>query len=86
MTTETSADFLKRAGTNAQLWAQEFIRIVREKPFTIDPLDEGFLIGWFANAIEAGRSTSYFRGYEDGVKDYKIWLATTGEYKDEEMS
>ena len=64
--TETSAEFLKRAGTNAQLWAQEFIRVVRAEPFTIDPLDEGFLIGWFANAIEAGHNEGYSCGVERG--------------------
>lgn len=83
MTTETTSDFLKRVGTDAKLWAQEFIRIVREKPFTIDPLDEGFLIGWFASAIETGRTAGYFHGHEDGKKDYKIWLDTMKEYKDE---
>ncbi|QMP84159.1 hypothetical protein HUN41_00029 [Streptomyces phage Coruscant] len=38
--------------TNAQRWAQEFINIIKDRPAMA--LDEGFMIGWFANAIEAG--------------------------------
>lgn len=38
--------------TNAQRWAQEFIKIIKHNPEMA--LDEGFMIGWFANAIEAG--------------------------------
>ena len=38
--------------TNAQKWAQEFIHIIEHDPAMA--LDEGFMIGWFANAIEAG--------------------------------
>jgi len=43
--------------TDAQVWAREFVKIVRENPSI--PTDEGTMIGWFANAIMAG--------YDDGV-------------------
>lgn len=36
-------------GDDAQKWAQEFIKVVEKHNPTID---EGFMIGWFANAIE----------------------------------
>jgi hypothetical protein len=39
--------------TDAQAWAQQFVQIARSNPSI--PLDEGSMIGWFANAIEAGR-------------------------------
>lgn len=53
----TSGELLSHMGTDAQLWAQEFRRIYRDVT-TVDAddakLDEGWLIGWFANAIMAG--------------------------------
>lgn len=48
---ESSADMLARVGTDAQLWARAFLAM----DFEPDSIDEGLLIGWFANAIEAGR-------------------------------
>jgi len=39
-------------GTDARLWASEFVRL-----FGNDP-DEGTMLGWFANAIEAGRDAT----------------------------
>ena len=44
---ETDGQFLGRIGTNASLWAEEFVKRFGG--------DEGLMIGWFANAIEAGR-------------------------------
>lgn len=41
--------------TNAALWAENFVRIIRAHCATVDKIDEGFMIGWFANAIETGR-------------------------------
>lgn len=38
--------------TDAKVWAQEFIRIIKDDPTMA--LDEGFMIGWFANAIMIG--------------------------------
>lgn len=45
---ESSGDFLARIGTDAHKWAKEY-----QKRYGGD---EGNLIGWFANAIEAGRT------------------------------
>lgn len=42
--------------TDAVVWAQEFVKTLREHPQTADPHDTGFMIGWFANAIETGRA------------------------------
>jgi hypothetical protein len=41
--------------TDAMVWAEEFVRILREHPETANPHDVGFMLGWFANAIETGR-------------------------------
>ena len=40
---------------DAQVWAKEFIRIKNEVNFEID---EGLMIGWFANAIMAGHDAA----------------------------
>lgn len=49
---ENSADFLARIGTDATKWAAEFRKIAVNLGYS--DMDEGWLIGWFANAIEAG--------------------------------
>lgn len=43
---------------DAQVWAKEFMKVVNAMP-NICQLDEGFMIGWFANCIEM---TSDLRG------------------------
>lgn len=43
---------------NAQVWAKEFVRIVKQNPEI--PTDEGAMIGWFANSIMSG--------YDRGIK------------------
>jgi hypothetical protein len=45
---ESAGAMLARIGIDAQLWAREFVRLA-------PPTDEGTMIGWFANAIDAGR-------------------------------
>jgi hypothetical protein len=48
---ETDAEVLQRMGTDGAKWAAEFVHLRRTRD-----MDEGAMIGWFANAIEAGRS------------------------------
>ncbi len=52
---ETSTKFLKRAGTDGTLWAKEFMKLFGDEK---DKIDEGLMIGWFCNAIEAGKSAT----------------------------
>lgn len=40
------------ATTDAQVWARSFVEIVMKD---VTKLDEGFMIGWFANAIETAK-------------------------------
>lgn len=56
------------ATTDAMVWAEEFCRIVRENG--IDCTDEGFMVGWFANAIEIGRDAS--RGVDLGALGQRL--------------
>lgn len=45
--------------TDAAVWAEEWCRIARDIEASDDGrqvIDEGWMIGWFANAIETGRS------------------------------
>ena len=56
---ETDGELLARLGTDAQLWAKEYVNKVYNYPeYDI----EHFTMTWFANAIEAGRS----EGWEEG--------------------
>lgn len=50
---ETSADFLKRAGMNAEIWTDEFMKIMHGRIVGED-LDWGIVMAWFSNAIMAG--------------------------------
>lgn len=48
---ETSAEMLQRLGTDADLWAKEFMHKLCDRP-TVFNVDD--VRAWFANAIEAG--------------------------------
>ena len=50
---EDAREFLNRLGTDGKVWAKEFIKINKIRNIAYD---EGTMIGWFCNAIEAGRS------------------------------
>jgi hypothetical protein len=59
-------------GTDAQKWAQEWCRIAKEIEEAEDGravIDEGWMIGWFANAIMAGNDEGYRKGLFDGNGD-----------------
>jgi hypothetical protein len=56
---ETDGDMLARLNTDGQEWAREFCKRF-STPLAI--LDEQLMLGWFANAIEAGRSAGYEAG------------------------
>jgi hypothetical protein len=62
VTDETSAEFLARAGTDAQLWTDDFVgRFEVANAVNGERIDDswGLMIGWFSNAIEAGRTAGY---------------------------
>ena len=54
---ENASEMLARMGTDAALWAKEWCRIAKEIETADDGrvvIDEGWMIGWFTNAIMAG--------------------------------
>lgn len=53
MDTPLSASLRLQNTTDGQIWAQEFMRLFGDRR---DEIDEGLMIGWFANAIETGRA------------------------------
>lgn len=61
-TEQTEGDLLADVGTDGHKWAQAFIA----KEFKPDEIDEGLMIGWFCNAIEAGRSAGSALAEERG--------------------
>lgn len=50
MSEETPLECLSRLGTNGVLWAQEFNKTAVKLGYS--EMDEEWLAGWFANAIE----------------------------------
>ena len=43
---------IKLLETNdAMVWAEEFARIGRENNWTLEDIDEGLMVSWFANAM-----------------------------------
>ena len=52
MNKEIDAEYLmKNYCTDAQKWAKSFIQTKIENKWTIDDIDEGLMISWFATII-----------------------------------
>lgn len=51
---ESDGDVLARMGTDAAKWTDKFMRVQADP--TSGPLEWGTMVGWFANAIEAGKA------------------------------
>jgi len=63
---ETAGEILARMGTDAAKWTDEFMRIRHENGPYANPNEEwGTMVGWFANAIEAGKA--------EGRRDRTEW-------------
>ena len=75
---ETDGQMLSRLGTDARNWAQEFMRIIGP-----NPVDEGLMVSWFANAIEAGRSAGQMQAPVSvavlHTQSFESWKAIIGE-------
>jgi len=54
---EANRELLQTA--DAGNWASEFLRMFRGNNVGGETVDEGLMIGWFANAIEVGRSAAF---------------------------
>ena len=37
---------------DATVWSKDFVKTLHENNWTIEDIDEGLMLGWFANAIE----------------------------------
>ena len=55
----TDSDLLLIMGTDGSKWAKEFTK-------KFPDVDEGLMLGWFCNAIEAGREAGYKKYKDDG--------------------
>jgi hypothetical protein len=58
---ETDGQMLTRLGTDAQLWADEYVKVT-----SVALVSKDYVRTWFANAIEAGRSAGEASGWEEG--------------------
>jgi hypothetical protein len=68
-----SGDLSRTVGATA--WARAFVETLTAHPDTADPHSIGFMAGWFANAIEAGRASVV----ELDVQRYVMFTLGTGE-------
>jgi hypothetical protein len=39
--------------TDAMVWAEEFVRLKIKNKWTLESIDEGLMLAWFANAMSA---------------------------------
>jgi hypothetical protein len=59
------------ATSDAMVWAQEWCHVARKLEYLGKPLiDEGWMVGWFANAIMVG----YDEGHAKGMRDASAML------------
>jgi len=80
-------DVTKRlyATTDASVWAAEWCRIAREIEASDDDrqvIDEGWMIGWFANAFTVAEDQAYERGHKDGLAEATALLVDGGDDTD----
>lgn len=66
----SSGDFLAAVGTDANKWTEAFVEKF-PAAFGEGLLDQHTVFGWFANAIETGRSAGYSAGID--ADDYTGW-------------
>lgn len=62
--------------SDPQLWAKEFISAISGDPKLA--LDEGMMIGWFANAIQAGRNAELLKSITMDFNDGDSETAVSG--------
>lgn len=48
----TGPELLTALGDNGYAWAEAFCQIKKARGWTLDEIDEGLMVAWFANAIE----------------------------------
>lgn len=84
---ETDADSYMPLGTDPTLWAKEFLRVFHHGRVGTIP-DEGTLIGWFAAAIEAGRSAEYqtYVANADRIRLAKDALMSSGYFEESDLT
>lgn len=62
-----------RTSMDAKVWAQEFIKTIKEHPEI--PYDEGTMIAWFANSIMRGYDEGFSRGKKTAVEQIRTTLS-----------
>ena len=60
---------------DAKVWARFFIQTMEEKSWSLDDIDEEFMIGWFANAMMAMHDHIYTKQLlEHDAQVIETWL------------
>ena len=65
---------------DAKCWAEEFVRLVKVKPSIA--MDEGTMVGWFANAIMTGYDRAKIKTFDENKIKEAIEKATLKKAKD----
>lgn len=61
--------FYAYVGTDAMKWAEQFIATIQAPGFEVPNIwDQGFMCGWFANAIEQAKQFGFKQGFESALK------------------
>lgn len=54
-------ELLKTGSTSGKEWAQAFMQTKEQMGWSLENIDEGLMIGWFANAIEVAKTATNAR-------------------------
>ncbi len=55
-------DLVKTQCTDAREWARQFIDTVNVQGWTLEDIDEGLMLAWFASAIETTKDSIHNKG------------------------
>lgn len=58
----TDPELLRTCGDDGMAWASAFCQIKSKMDWTLDDIDEGLMVGWFANVIEQSTDVRTRRG------------------------
>ncbi|MET0786950.1 MAG: hypothetical protein ABWY25_09605 [Paenisporosarcina sp.] len=88
----TDSELLDYMGTDAIRWAEKFDDFMREDPDKV--LEPGVMIGWFANAIQAGydeargifeqKANTEVNVFDDNVPDWNDQFIKLHEFEEKD--
>jgi hypothetical protein len=84
MVTNDSITEKLHSTTDAMVWAKEFCRILRENDIRLEDIDEGWMVGWFANAMVTQEAETRREDTDRGeLRETLISIATARQEADD---